>query len=115
MTTECIFCRIVAGKLPADKVFENDTVLAFRDINPVAPTHILLIPRQHITGPAALDETTAAVMADLLLAAKAIAAQEGIETTGYRLVLNQGTAAGQSVFHLHMHLIGGRKLRWPPG
>jgi histidine triad (HIT) family protein len=115
MTTECVFCRIVAGRLPADKVFENDTVLAFRDINPVAPTHILLIPRQHIAGPAALDETTAAVMVDLLLAAKAVAAQEGIEASGYRLVLNQGMAAGQSVFHLHMHLIGGRRLRWPPG
>ncbi len=115
MTDDCIFCRIVAGRLPAERIFESTTVLAFRDINPVAPTHILLIPRQHIAGPAALDETTAAVMADLLLAANAVAAQEGIAATGYRLVLNQGMAAGQSVFHLHMHLIGGRKLRWPPG
>jgi histidine triad (HIT) family protein len=115
MADACVFCRIAAGEVAADIVYENDAVVAFRDVHPVAPTHILVIPRRHIAGPSSLDEATASVMADLFLAAKAVAEREGIAAGGYRLVMNQGENGGQSVFHLHLHVLGGRRMAWPPG
>lgn len=115
MDARCVFCKIVAGQVPAHKVLETDTVLAFRDINPVAPTHILVVPKQHIPDPSSLDEETAPLIADLFLAVKTIAAREGLERGGYRLVMNMGADAGQSVPHMHLHVLRGRRMRWPPG
>lgn len=115
MSHPCVFCRIAAGELPARIVYETEQVLAFWDISPIAPVHILIIPRQHIQDTSMLDETTAPVMAEMFLAARDVAAREGIDDTGYRLLINTGRDGGQSVFHMHMHLLGGRKMRWPPG
>lgn len=111
----CVFCRIAASEVPAQIVYENDDVVAFRDLNPQAPTHILLIPRKHVTGindPSALDGS---ILTPLFSAAVYVAQREGLAEGGYRLVLNVGPDAGQSVFHLHLHLLGGRQLGWPPG
>jgi len=111
---DCIFCRIAAGEIPATVVFKDDEVVAFRDLSPQAPVHLLLVPRRHI---ASLDEAHAAdasLLGRLLLAAKDLAAREGI-AGGYRLVNNCGPSAGQSVFHVHLHLLGGRPMGWPPG
>ncbi len=112
---ECLFCRIVAGDIPADIVYENDRLLAFRDISPQAPIHILLIPREHIATINDLDEAHADIIGQLFLAAKAIARNEGIADDGYRVVMNCNAGAGQTVFHLHLHLLGGRQMTWPPG
>ncbi|HEX7981470.1 MAG TPA: histidine triad nucleotide-binding protein [Gemmatimonadaceae bacterium] len=112
MTDSCLFCRIVRGEIPAKIVREDEHTVAFRDIDPKAPTHILVIPREHV---ASLDEATDPTMVGRLsLAAAEIAKSEGI-TGGYRTVINTGAGAGQTVFHLHLHLLGGRKLTWPPG
>lgn len=112
MTDSCLFCRIVRGEIPAKIVREDEHTVAFRDIDPKAPTHILVIPREHV---ASLDEATdPAMVGRLSLAAAEIARSEGI-TGGYRTVINTGAGAGQTVFHLHLHLLGGRKLTWPPG
>lgn len=111
----CIFCRIAAGEVPAQIVYASDDVVAFRDLNPQAPTHILLIPRRHVTGisdPRALDGS---ILTPLFSAAVHVAQREGLGEGGYRLVFNVGPDAGQSVFHLHLHLLGGRQLGWPPG
>lgn len=112
--SDCLFCRILKGDIPAKKVYEDDQAFAFEDINPQAPTHVLIIPRKHIVG---LKEATAAD-AELLgycqLVAAKLARQRNIED-GYRTVYNVGPGAGQSVFHLHLHLLGGRALHWPPG
>jgi histidine triad (HIT) family protein len=110
----CLFCRIVAGEADARRVFESETVVAFHDINPQAPTHILVVPRKHIGMVSEVGEEDRDVMADLLLSAKTIAEQQGIGD-GYRLVINNGASAGQSVYHLHLHLLGGRRMKWPPG
>jgi histidine triad (HIT) family protein len=107
-----LFTRILQGEIPSTIVYQDDHVFAFRDINPVAPTHILIVPRQEIPGLAELPESGDHL--HILNAAKKIAEQEGL-TEGYRLVINQGEAAGQTVPHLHAHLIGGRDLTWPPG
>lgn len=107
-----LFTKIIAGEIPAEIVFENDHVVAFRDIQPVAPVHILIVPRAEISGLSALPAT--GDHQHILNAAMIIAEQEGL-TNGYRLVINQGEAAGQSVPHLHAHLLGGRDLSWPPG
>ena len=112
---DCLFCKIVAGEIPADIVFESDSAIAFRDINPQAPTHVLVIPRRHISTINDLDEDDRSLLGDLYLAAKAIAAQEGIAESGYRAVMNCNEGAGQSVFHIHLHVLGGRGLAWPPG
>ncbi len=113
--SECIFCGIVAGTIPADIVYEDDDVLAFTDINPAAPVHVLIIPRKHIAtvNDATADEKD--ILGALLLSAKTIAANHGLTESGYRVVTNVMEGAGQTVFHIHLHLIGGRVLTWPPG
>jgi histidine triad (HIT) family protein len=115
MSSNCSFCRIVAGDLPSKKVLETERVLAFKDISPAAPTHILIIPKQHITDPQSLNTGTAPLIGDLFLAAKQIAEEHGLASSGYRLVMNQGRDGGQSVFHMHLHLLAGRRMSWPPG
>ena len=113
--SDCLFCKMVAGDIKPDVVFEDDAVLAFRDVNPQAPTHVLVIPKQHIATTNDLDESTADVVGKLYLAAKQIAADEGIAEPGYRMVMNCNPGAGQSVYHIHLHLLGGRPMLWPPG
>ena len=112
---DCIFCRIASGDLEATLVHEDDDIVAFRDSNPQAPTHVLVVPRRHLATVNDLAETDAGLAGRLVLAARRIAADEGIAEDGYRLVLNCNREAGQSVFHLHLHLLGGRPMRWPPG
>lgn len=109
--TDCIFCKIISGEIPGTKVYEDNLVTAFRDINPIAPTHILIIPNQHIPSINDLSLGDEAVMGYLFAIAKKIAVQEGISESGYRLTINTGPDSGQVVFHLHLHLMGGRKLR----
>jgi histidine triad (HIT) family protein len=111
---DCLFCRIVAGEIPAKKVYEDEHTFAFEDINPQAPTHVLVVPRKHIVGLKEASAEEADIIGQCHLAAAQIARQRGIEN-GYRTVLNVGPEAGQSVFHLHVHLLGGRNLKWPPG
>jgi histidine triad (HIT) family protein len=111
---DCLFCKIVAGKIPADVVHESETTLAFRDLQPQAPTHVLVIPRSHYANAAELAAGEPATSAHLFDAARAVAEQEGLED-GYRLVLNTGAAAHQTVFHAHLHVLGGRTMTWPPG
>ena len=111
--TDCLFCRIVRKEIPATIVAENDACVAFRDIDPKAPLHVLIIPRQHV---ASLDTATdAAMIGELSLLAAQIARDEGVVESGYRTVVNTDADAGQTVFHLHLHLLGGRPMRWPPG
>ena len=112
---DCLFCKIVAGEIPAEIVYESDTAVAFRDINPHAPTHVLVIPRKHIATINDIETGDEAVVGSLYTAAKEIAASEGIEEAGYRAVMNCNEGAGQSVFHIHLHVLGGRSLGWPPG
>jgi len=114
VTDDCIFCKIVAGEIPAEIVHESDTTVAFRDMSPQAPTHVLVIPRSHYPNAAALAAGEPATAAHLFDAARAIAEQAGLDK-GYRLVLNTGEDAHQTVFHVHMHLLGGRPMGWPPG
>ena len=111
--TDCLFCKIVAGEIKPSVVFESERILAFRDINPQAPTHVLIIPKQHIATLDDLDD--AALAGELLLAASEIARQEGIAEKGFRTVVNCRREAGQEVYHLHLHLLGGRRMTWPPG
>ena len=110
MAEECIFCRIVAGEVPSDIVYQDEDFLAFRDISPQAPTHVLIIPRTHITSPAELTEGQREFAGRLMIIAKNLAEKEGIAESGYRLVINCGREGGQLVPHLHLHLIGGRRL-----
>ena len=113
--TDCLFCKIRDGEIPADIVFENDDVLAFRDVNSQAPTHILLIPKKHIATVNDLSVEDESIMGKLYSAAKSLAADEGVSDDGYRLVVNCNEKAGQTVFHIHMHLLAGRSMTWPPG
>ncbi len=113
--TDCLFCKILSGDIPAEIVYENDEMLAFRDINPQAPTHVLLIPRKHVATINDMTEDDVSDVGRLFLAAAEIAAEEGIAEDGYRVVMNCNAGAGQSVFHLHLHLMGGRQMTWPPG
>lgn len=112
--SDCIFCRIVAGEIPAERVREDEHTVAFRDIDAKAPTHILVIPRRHVRSVDALEADDAELMGRLFLAAREVAAGEGL-TGGYRMVVNNGDDAGQTVHHVHMHVLGGRPLAWPPG
>ena len=111
----CLFCNILEKKVPADVVYEDEHALAFRDIRPVAPTHVLVIPRTHVSGIRALEDSQADVIGRTILAARTVAKQLGLEADGYRLVVNDGDAAGQTVHHIHVHVLGGRNLSWPPG
>lgn len=111
----CLFCKIADGSIPATKIFENDHAVAFRDINPQAPTHVLVVPRKHIPSFNALTPADGEVLGHLAAAVNAVAAQEGIVPGGYRVVCNNGRDAGQTVDHLHWHVLGGRSLDWPPG
>jgi histidine triad (HIT) family protein len=118
--TDCLFCRMVAREIPADVVHETDRVLAFRDINPQAPTHVLVIPKEHHPTVGALVAADPGLLGEVVSGAHAVAVQEGLVTDGgaepgYRLVTNTGPQAGQSVHHLHFHVLGGRGLGWPPG
>ena len=117
--TDCLFCRMVARKIPADVVHETDRVLAFRDINPQAPTHVLVIPKEHHRNFGALAAADSELLVEVARAAHAVAQQEGLvadgNEPGYRVVTNTGPQAGQSVDHLHLHVLGGRGLGWPPG
>jgi len=113
--TDCLFCKILAGEIPADIIYESDTAIAFRDISPKAPTHVVIIPRQHIATINDIDQEHEPVVGSLFSAAKAIAAREGLAEEGYRVTMNCNKAAGQTVFHLHLHLLGGRQFDWPPG
>jgi histidine triad (HIT) family protein len=112
---ECLFCAIVAGEIPATTVLETDRVLAFRDINPQAPTHVLVIPKTHYPDVAALAAADAALLGEVIGAVQQVAAAAAVAETGYRVVFNTGAEAGQTVPHVHAHLLGGRSLTWPPG
>jgi histidine triad (HIT) family protein len=112
---DCLFCKIVAGEIPATKVLETDDSLAFRDLNPQAPTHVLVIPKAHVTHAGELTAGHGDLLGGLFETAARVAEQEGVAEAGYRLVLNVGDDAGNSVPHLHLHVLGGRKLGWPPG
>jgi len=112
---DCLFCKIIKGEIPSNKVFEDEFTFAFRDINPAAPTHILVIPKTHISGLNDLNNENINIMTKLASTAREISNAEGIDSRGYRWVINSGEDGGQTVFHLHLHLLGGRKLKWPPG
>lgn len=113
--SECLFCRIIAKEVPAQLVFADDRAVAIRDINPQAPTHLLVIPRKHIPTLLDLADDDASLMGHLQLVAAKLAREEKLEEKGFRVVINCGEGAGQSVFHVHVHLLGGRPMRWPPG
>ena len=115
MSADCIFCKIAAGEIPAKKVRESETAFAFHDINPQAPTHVLIIPKEHIPTINDLTAGSAGVMSDLLLMAREIARELAVDGSGYRLVFNCGPDAGMEVHHIHLHLLGGRRMKWPPG
>ncbi|HSQ31900.1 MAG TPA: histidine triad nucleotide-binding protein [Gemmatimonadaceae bacterium] len=113
MADDCLFCRIVRGEIPATVVHKDDHVVAFRDINPQAPVHVVIVPREHVAS--LNDATDAEMLGRLSLAASEIARREGVADSGYRTVVNTNRAAGQTVFHIHLHLLGGRSMAWPPG
>ena len=112
---DCLFCRILDGEIPADIIHESESTVAFRDLNPQAPTHVLIIPRRHIATINDIEPDDEELIGSLYSAAKQVAQDEGLTEDGYRVVMNCGEGAGQSVFHLHLHLLGGRPLNWPPG
>ncbi|NCC79641.1 MAG: histidine triad nucleotide-binding protein [Clostridia bacterium] len=112
---DCLFCRIIAGEIPSDKVYEDEDLFAFRDIDPKAPTHILVIPKKHIQSVNEIDQDNADLISKAYLVLKKLAEEEGIAESGYRIVVNINEDGGQSVGHLHFHLLGGRSLSWPPG
>ncbi|WP_028579621.1 histidine triad nucleotide-binding protein [Desulfogranum japonicum] len=113
MPTDCLFCKIIAGDIPAEKLYEDEDVLAFRDIAPQAPVHFLVVPKKHISGPTDVAEEDEKVIGKLMRIGSKVAQQEGIEQ--FRIVFNNGEQAGQTVFHVHMHVLGGRSMQWPPG
>ena len=112
---DCLFCKIVTGDIPAELVAESDRTIAFRDINPQAPTHVLVIPKDHHADLAALATADSSLLAEVAAQAHQVAAAEGITADGYRVVFNTGPRAGQTVFHVHAHVLGGRDMTWPPG
>lgn len=112
---ECLFCRIVRGDVPAKKAYEDDRVVVFHDVHPQAPVHVLIIPRQHLTDLLAVEEADEALVGHILRVAGRVAAELGVAESGFRVAVNVGPDAGQSVDHLHFHLLGGRQLGWPPG
>lgn len=112
---ECIFCKIVAGESPSERIYRDDGVTAFRDIHPVAPVHVLIVPNRHIGSVNDLTEADETLIGHLFMVARSLAQQEGIDRTGYRLITNTGPHGGQAVFHLHLHLLGGQRMRFPMG
>jgi histidine triad (HIT) family protein len=112
---DCVFCKIAAGDLPAERVLESHRTIAFRDINPQAPVHVLVIPKEHYPDAAALAGAGGGLLAEVVSQAHRVAVAEGVSGGGYRLVFNTGSGAGQTVFHAHAHVLGGRAMRWPPG
>ncbi len=115
MADDCLFCKMVAGEIKPDTLYEDDHVLAFRDINPQAPVHFLVVPKQHIATLNDLDDSHAELIGRMYLAASKVATEQGIAEGGYRSLINCNTDAGQTVWHLHLHVLGGRTLAWPPG
>jgi histidine triad (HIT) family protein len=113
--SDCLFCKIIAAEIPADIIYESPDAIAFRDINPQAPSHVLIVPRRHIATINELADSDTDVVGRLFLAARDIAKQEGFVEDGYRVTMNCNAAAGQTVFHIHLHLLGGRNFTWPPG
>ena len=113
--TDCLFCRIASGEIPASIVYQDERLVAFRDINPQAPVHVLLIPRRHIGTLNDLSPADDGIVGELVRRAAAIAGELGVSERGYRTVFNCNADAGQTVFHIHLHLLGGRKMAWPPG
>ena len=113
--SDCLFCKIIDGEIPAEIVAKNDHALAFRDINPQASTHVLVIPREHIASTRELNKDNIDALSQMALLANEIAISEGLTDSGYRWVINTGDDGGQTVFHIHLHLLGGRQLNWPPG
>ena len=113
--SDCLFCRIVEKKIPAKVVYEDDQILAFDDVNPRAPVHTLVIPKQHVASVQDLGESDRTLLAQLLLACTNVAKNKGLADPGFRLVVNTGRDGGQTVFHLHFHVLGGRRMAWPPG
>ena len=111
----CLFCKILAGEIPAEIIYESDTAIGFRDINPKAPTHVVIIPREHIASINDIEPGDQQVVGSLFTAAREIAEQDGHADAGYRVVMNCNAAAGQTVFHIHLHLLAGRSFSWPPG
>jgi histidine triad (HIT) family protein len=112
---DCLFCKIVSGEIPSTVVADSGAVFAFRDVNPQAPTHILIVPKEHVRDVAAMDTSDGGLLGEMTAVANELARSEGIDAGGYRLVFNVGPDAGQTVFHLHLHLLGGRPMAWPPG
>ncbi len=112
---ECTFCRIIAGEAPSDKLYEDGEVTAFRDIHPVAPTHVLVVPNKHIASVNELTSEDESLVGRLFIVARQVAEEEGIDKTGYRLIINTGRDGGQVIYHLHLHLIGGHRMRYPMG
>ncbi|MEA3328501.1 MAG: histidine triad nucleotide-binding protein [Candidatus Omnitrophota bacterium] len=115
MNKDCLFCKVIDGTIKSEIVYRDEQVVAFKDINPQAPVHILVIPRRHIEKISDLSEENKLIVSNLVLTANRLARSNKIDQGGYRLVLNCGPDAGQAVFHIHLHLLGGRKLNWPPG
>jgi len=115
VSNDCLFCRIIAGDIPSNKVYEDEHVPAFHDISPAAPTHILLIPKKHLAAVKDATPADTGLLGELMFRAAEVARQQGLEEAGYRIVVNTGGHGGQTVFHLHLHILGGRTLGWPPG
>lgn len=112
--SDCIFCKIVSGEIPANKLYEDDDMLAFFDLHPQAPTHFLVIPKKHIAGPGSIEDQDSGLIGRIVKKAGDLAREQGIGS-GFRLVINNGGEAGQTVFHIHLHVLGGRAMTWPPG
>jgi histidine triad (HIT) family protein len=110
----CVFCRIVAGEIPSNKVTESELCFAFRDLNPAAPTHVLIVPREHIANAGEISDVHGTVMAEMMVMAQSVADIDGIRASGYRLIFNVGTDSGNTVDHLHLHVLGGHSMGWPP-
>jgi histidine triad (HIT) family protein len=115
MSENCLFCKIIQGAIPAKKVWEDENCIAFHDINPVSPVHVLFIPKKHISSLDALQKEDASSIGNILLSISEYASKEGLSKTGYRVVNNMGSDGGQTVFHIHFHLLAGRQFNWPPG
>ena len=115
MSEDCLFCKLISGEIPATEVYRDDDIFAFEDINPIAPTHILVIPIKHLSDIKSANEDDQELIGKMLLVANQIATEKGLAEDGFRYVINTGKNGGQTVYHLHLHIIGGRSLSWPPG